>query len=69
MRISRDRLPRHRGLPAERGYIATGRARMDGKVYTFRGWGNTPTEARLELLWQQGRRRISPMLKRYGVRQ
>lgn len=69
MKISRDLIRKSHGLPAERGFIASGVARLGGQESTFRGWGRTPTEARLELLWQQGRRRISPMLKRYGVRQ
>jgi hypothetical protein len=61
VKITKVRIKRsHPDLPAETIYIAEARTvcHDDGKRWTFRGSGATVKEARLDLLWQQGRRRI-----------
>jgi hypothetical protein len=64
MRVQRERLKRsYPNHPAEVYYSACHRARTPkGGFMTYHGWGATPTEARLDLLWQMGRRRTSPNL-------
>ena len=64
MKIYKERMMRsHPNLPAEVYYSARMRVRTRKGHLTYHGWGDTPAKAKLDLLWQMGRRRTSPNMR------
>lgn len=59
-RIERERYKRTRYWPAGVAYYAPGFHVVDGIRYKVGGVGSTPRKARLDLLFQQDRRRFPP---------
>lgn len=59
MRIQRERIFKTARHPGEVYFTARGRGRFNGVWWRTVGWGSTPTKARLNLLYQMGRRRTS----------
>lgn len=60
MRMVREQYQRTRYWPAATNFYAEGYVMDKGKRYRVTGVGTTPTKARLDLLFQQGRRRFPP---------
>lgn len=57
MKIQRERILKTARTPGEVYYTARGRFRHGGVYWRTWGWGSTPTKARLNMLYQIGRRR------------